>query len=51
MSHNDLGNFYLVEHQLSAKYSPEALGNMFPFERDLKIDMILNDMRKKQQQT
>ncbi len=54
LCHDDLENYYATNFQLMYhhKYSLTELENMFPFERDIYMGMILKhlDELKKQQE-
>lgn len=52
MSHSSLGNYYslvfsLVQHH---KYSIADIENIFPFERDIYVDMLLSHLEEKRKE-
>jgi hypothetical protein len=52
MSHSSLANYYslifsLVQHH---KYSISDLENIFPFERDLYVDMLISFLEEKRKE-
>lgn len=52
MSHNTLENYYvsifsLVQHH---KYSVEDVENLYPFERDIFVEMLLQYLKEIQEQ-
>lgn len=53
MSHSSLKAYYLTNHQLVSthKYSLSEIEEMLPYERDLAVEMILEDMEKDATQT
>ena len=52
MGYNTLENYYKVLFSLvhSHKYSMPDVENMIPFERELWVDMIRNDMMRQQRE-
>lgn len=49
MSHSSLAAHYKMNHELVSthKYSLSEIEEMIPYERDLAVDMILDDLEKK----
>lgn len=51
MSHNNIGNYYeltfsLVQHH---KYSITEIENMFPFERDLYVELLVDFLKSQEE--
>jgi hypothetical protein len=52
MSHTSIANYYSVIFSLTQhhKYSIGDLENIFPFERDIYVEMLVNYLQEKQRE-
>jgi hypothetical protein len=48
MSYNSLSNYYTIQYSLKQHHSwgIEEQENMFPFERDITVQMVMNTMKE-----